>query len=328
MTKEDDFMRLKKYFVPAFMIGMVMALTGCGEAFPSLTAEEYDQTVEYAVGLLMKYSRNEQAKLTYVDVNYEKKRREAKAMELAKAEESSAHLTPGPYDNEYEDDEISADVSSSGSEDSTGASDTDEAGKDSSSSESSEESSKESSENASKDASKTADKDSNDKDGKDDKDRSGEGSKSTSSSAGETGTITLSADNTQEILNDIFLSYQGYSVSSTYPESSKSYVINADKGKKLLVLRFDLYNASDSAKDVNMLKLDLLFQIILNGKNIGYSSVTFLPNDLTSYVGTIESRAHESLAILTQIDEKNASNVDTLGLIMTKGGKDQKINLR
>ena len=77
-----------------------------------------------------------------------------------------------------------------------------------------------------------------------------------------------------------------------------------------------------------MLKLDLLFQIILNGKNIGYSSVTFLPNDLTSYVGTIDSRAHESLAILTQIDEKNASNVETLGLIMTEDGKEQRINLR
>ena len=149
-----------------------------------------------------------------------------------------------------------------------------------------------------------------------------------SAGVSDTGAITLSSDQTQEILDDIFLSYQGYSVSSTYPESSKSYVINADKGKKLLVLRFDLYNASNSAKEVNMLKLNLLFQILLNGKNIGYSSVTFLPNDLTSYIGTIDSRAHESLAILTQIDEKNASNVDTLGLIMTRKGKDQKINLR
>ena len=74
MTKEDDFMRLKKYFVPTLMIGMVLALTGCGEQFPSLTEEEYDQTVEYAVGLLMKYSRNEQAKLTYVDFNSAKRR--------------------------------------------------------------------------------------------------------------------------------------------------------------------------------------------------------------------------------------------------------------
>ena len=116
MTKEDDFMRLNKYFLPAFMIGMTIALTGCGEKFPSLTDEEYDRTVEYAVGLLMKYSRNEQARLTYVDANYEKKKREAKAMELAQAEDDNAHLTPDPSQNEYKDDEISADVSSSGSE--------------------------------------------------------------------------------------------------------------------------------------------------------------------------------------------------------------------
>ena len=302
-------MRLNKYFLPAFMIGMTIALTGCGEKFPSLTDEEYDRTVEYAVGLLMKYSRNEQARLTYVDANYEKKKREAKAMELAQAEDDNAHLTPDPSQNEYKDDEISADVSSSGSEASSLASD-DKAGDESSSSESTDASTGESSKSASSNTDSKA------------------GSGSTSSNMGEKGAITLSADDTQEILNDIFLSYQGYSVSSTYPESSKSYVINADKGKKLLVLRFDLYNASNSAKEVNMLKLDLLFQIILNGKNIGYSSVTFLPNDLTSYVGTIDSRAHESLAILTQIDEKNASNVETLGLIMTEDGKEQRINLR
>ena len=33
--------------------------------------------------------------------------------------------------------------------------------------------------------------------------------------------IVLSSDQTQEIESDIFLSYQGYSVSSTYPESSR-----------------------------------------------------------------------------------------------------------
>ena len=317
MTKEDDFMRLKKYFVPALMIGMVFALTGCGEKFPSLTAEEYDQTVEYAVGLLMKYSKNEQAKLTYVDVDYVKKQREAKAQKLE--EENKAHLSPEPSDDEAID-EMSAEASSASSGASSDAAGTAESSAENSFKDSSDESAKDSSKDSAESASKDADKDS--------KDNSKDGSKSSSSSGSDAGAITLSSDDTQEILDDIFLSYQGYSVSSTYPESSKSYVINADKGKKLLVLRFDLYNASNSAKDVNMLKLNLLFQIILNGKNIGYSSVTFLPNDLTSYIGTIDSRAHESLAILTQIDEKNASNVDTLGLIMTRGGKDQKINLR
>ena len=114
--------------------------------------------------------------------------------------------------------------------------------------------------------------------------------------------MVLSSDDSQEILDDIFLSYQGYSVSSSYPESSKSYVINADKGKKLLVLRFDLYNGTDSAKSVNLLNKNILIQVILNGDNLGYTAVTFLPNDLSSYVGTIDSRAHESLVVLTEID--------------------------
>ena len=315
MTKEDDFMRLKKYFVPTLMIGMVLALTGCGDQFPSLTEEEYDQTVEYAVGLLMKYSRNEQAKLTYVDFNSVKKKREAEALKLAEAEIAKAQPNEEQIQNEYDDgaQDMSGADASAESEGSAGSSEMVDVDAEESAVGGSDENSAETPDDASKDSSEKSSKN---------------GSTGGTTGVSDAGAITLSSDQTQEILDDIFLSYQGYSVSSTYPESSKSYVINADKGKKLLVLRFDLYNASNSAKEVNMLKLNLLFQIILNGKNIGYSSVTFLPNDLTSYIGTIDSRAHESLAILTQIDEKNASNVDTLGLIMTRKGKDQKINLR
>ena len=308
-------MRLKKYFVPTLMIGMVLALTGCGDQFPSLTEEEYDQTVEYAVGLLMKYSRNEQAKLTYVDFNSAKKKREADALKLAEAEMAKAQPEEEQMQDEYDDgaQDMSGADTSAESEGSAGSSEAVDVDAEESAVGGSDENSAETPDDASKDSSEKSSKN---------------GPSGGSTGVSDAGAITLSSDQTQEILDDIFLSYQGYSVSSTYPESSKSYVINADKGKKLLVLRFDLYNASNSAKEVNMLKLNLLFQIILNGKNIGYSSVTFLPNDLTSYIGTIDSRAHESLAILTQIDEKNASNVDTLGLIMTRKGKDQKINLR
>jgi hypothetical protein len=140
--------------------------------------------------------------------------------------------------------------------------------------------------------------------------------------------IVLSSDQTQEIESDIFLSYQGYSVSSTYPESSKSYVVNADKGKKLLVLRFDLYNASDSTKKINMINQKLLFQILLNGKNLGYSAVTFLPNDLSSYIGEIEAKAHESLVILTQISEDDSTSIKSLGMIVSMNGTQQEVALK
>ena len=300
MTKEDVFMRLKKYFGSALIFAAVLSLTGCGEQFPTLTDEEYNQTVEYAVGLLMKYSRNDQAKLTYVDPDIIKKERElqARALEEAqKAEELPVEPAPQNVYTGNPEDEEDVDVNMPEGEDT-------------------------SSEAGDEDNAEISDPHYSNESEKDDS------SKSETPRGGIEGAITLSHDQTQEILDDIFLSYQGYSVSSTYPESSKSYVVNANKGKKLLVLRFDLYNASDSPKEVNMLKLDLMFQIILNGKNIGYSSVTFLPNDLSSYIGTIDSRAHESLAVLTQIDEKNSSNVETLGMIITRDGKDQTVNLR
>ena len=117
-------------------------------------------------------------------------------------------------------------------------------------------------------------------------------------------------------------------VSSTYPESSKSYVINADKGKKLLVLRFDLYNSADSATKVNMIEKGILVQTILNGKNLGYNAVTFLPNDLTSFVGTIDPKAHESLVVLTEIDQSLATNIQTLGMIFNIGGKETEVILK
>ncbi len=282
------------------LLSTVLALTGCGEKFPDLTEEQYNQTVEYAVGLLMKYSNNGQAKLTYVDAKEEQDQRDRDARkkereEKKKAEEEKnqqqTYTPPVTSDTEEPDTFDSTDNIDDGEEMvAIGSSEDEAAGT------SSEESA-----------------------------TTGSGSES----AGyDPSAITLSSEDSQEIMPDIFLSYQGYSISSTYPESSKSYVVNADKGKKLLVLRFDLYNASSSTKEVNMINLKLLFQIKLNGKNLGYSSVTFLPNDLASYIGSIESKAHESLVVLTQINEKDTSNIQNLGLIVTQDGQEQKINLK
>lgn len=292
--------------LPGIIIALstVLALTGCGEKFPDLTEDQYNQTVEYAVGLLMKYSNNGQEKLTYVDAKEEQDQRDRDARkkereEKKKAEEEKTQQPTYTPPVASEEDSEESDAFDSATE--------------------VEERDDIAALNASEDESTAADSE----------EAATSGSGSGSESAGyDPSAITLSSEDSQEIMPDIFLSYQGYSVSSTYPESSKSYVVNADKGKKLLVLRFDLYNASSSTKEVNMINLKLLFQIKLNGKNLGYSSVTFLPNDLASYIGSIESKAHESLVVLTQINEKDTSNIQNLGLIVTRDGEDQKINLK
>lgn len=310
-------MKTKKYLALALITSAILFVSGCGESFPELTEEEYDQTVEFAVGLLLKYSNNDQSKLAKVDVKELKKQREkearAAAQEEKKAESENAKSTqtktettaqplPQPSQTETElNEEPEAEVTVADS--STEKEDDNELLSD-------DENLAASDDPATGDASSQA------------------GSEETTEVAENPNAVIMSSDYSQEIIDGVQLSYQGYSVSSTYPESSKSYVINADKGKKLLVLRFDLYNSADSATKVNMIEKGILVQTILNGENLGYNAVTFLPNDLTSFVGTIDSKAHESLVVLTEIDQSLATNIQTLGMIFNIGGKETEVILK
>ncbi len=293
-------MRGKRFFSSALAICLSLSLVGCGEKFPDLTEEQYKQTVEYAAGLLMRYSNNGKERLIYVDAAEIEKQRKKKAKEEAeKAALDSSQMSPvqqapvqqvpaqiDPLDEANEEQLLTGqDIQEAGGTEALSQED----------------------ETAAQEASQEPE---------------------STEAFSDPDSLILSSDQSQEITPGIFLSYQGYAVTNSYPESSKSYVVNADKSKKLLVLRFDLYNGTDSSQSVNMIPLNLLFQIILNGNNIGYSSVTFLPNDLSSYSGTIESRAHESVVVLTQISESEAKNIDTLGMIVTLRGQDQKVNLK
>ena len=287
-------MRVKKYLGIALSIGLAICTAGCGEKFPELTDQEYAQTVEYAAGLLMKHSNNGQERLVYVDAEALERQRAKEAEAAAKAEEEKKEqakpVQPAPVQPQAP--EESETLGEDGQDLTTG----DEAAGGASS-------------------------------------ESEEGSEETvqaqaAATEEDPDAIVLSDEDTQEIMDDIFLSYQGYMVASTYPESSKSYFVNADKNKKLLVLRFDLYNGSDSSKPVNIIPLHPQFQIIFNGENIGYSSVTVLPNDLSTYSGTIDSRAHESVVVLTQISADDAKNIQSLGMIVTLRGETQNVVLK
>ncbi len=288
-------MRAKKYLGIALSIGLAICTAGCGEKFPELTDQEYAQTVEYAAGLLMKHSNNGQERLVYVDAEALERQRAKEAEAAANAEEEKEQakpVQPAPAPVQPQVPEESETLGEEGQDLTTGD---EAAGGASSESEAGAEET---------------------------------GQAQATATEEDPDAIVLSDEDTQEIMDDIFLSYQGYMVASTYPESSKSYFVNADKNKKLLVLRFDLYNGSDSSKSVNIIPLHPQFQIIFNGENIGYSSVTVLPNDLSTYSGTIDSRAHESVVVLTQISADDAKNIQSLGMIVTLRGETQNVVLK
>ena len=322
-------MRGKKYLVAAILISSVSVLSACGEGLPEMTEEEYNQTVEYAAGVLLKHSNNDKSRLVFVDPDIVAKEREVKAerdaQRAANLEEITAKQQAAAEEEERLREEEERERQEKLEERMEEAS-----GHGSNGDESDDESSDASSiDSSSKDQSGSEDSSESGKSSDDDEQESNTGKGSSKSGSGSAGsTITVTSDDSQEIQNNIFISYDGYSISSHYPESSKSYVINADKGKKLLVLRFDLYNAASTSQEVNMYKKNLMFQVYVNGVNLGYSAVTVLPNDLSSYMGSVDSKAHESLVLLVQIKADDATSIETIELKASMDGKEQTVNLR
>ena len=131
----------------------------------------------------------------------------------------------------------------------------------------------------------------------------------------------------QEISKGIFLTYSGYSVNSSYADESEVFAITATEGNKLLILNFKLINTSGMDVSVDMAKANPHFQIILNGKNVGYTNVTMLQDDLSTYTGTIPAGAKLNMVLVKQMKADNVKTVDSLGLIGDLKGETITFNL-
>lgn len=144
--------------------------------------------------------------------------------------------------------------------------------------------------------------------------------------------LTTETDNTvdgmrQEISKGIFLTYSGYSVNSSYADESEVFSITATSGNKLLILNFKLINTSGMDVAVDMVKANPHFQIILNGTNVGYTNVTMLQNDLSSFTGTIPAGAKVNMVLVKQMKADKVKTVESLGLIGDLKGETTTFNL-
>ncbi len=314
-------------------------LAGCGSEFPELTDEQYQQTVEYAAGLLMKYSNNGIEKLAYVtkddveeyltEINGETE--EEDSDEVKPTTTTKTETTVETTEKEKETDSATAKSSSdtsvsnisdsSSTKDSLGnvedidlSSATTEA---SSSSEASTEE-KAASHSATTEISIESVENITDSD-----DSSEESSSETSLSEG----TVLSETDKQSLGNGLYLTYTGYYVTTSYPQDDDSFVITADTGKKLLVLGFRVMNETSSAVTLDMVSTNPHFQILVNGENIGYTGVTILENDLSSFYGTIAAGEKKSLVLVKQISEADSKNIDSLGMIASINGTEQTVTL-
>ena len=350
--------RLLKVLTAGCISGLL--LTGCGQTFPEMTQEEYDQIVQYSVSLLMKYSNNGVERLSSLSALEMQRQIEKEAREAAKAERDAQ--TAAAIAGETQPEEEPVDVAAETGDSSPDAAEPESTLPDASSEDdidklldeygdALDEGIKNAEGEEETDTTETdlaqAQPEENEAEEpqteepslEDQLDELSAEDTSAESSAGESSSeeepseaLTTETDievdgMRQELTKGLFLTYSGYSVAGSYADENDVFSITATSGNKLLVLNFKLINTSGMDVSIDMVKANPHFQVLLNGTNVGYTNVTMLDNDLSSFAGTIPAGEKVNMVLIKQMKADKMKTVDTLGLIGTLGDDTITFNL-
>lgn len=124
--------------------------------------------------------------------------------------------------------------------------------------------------------------------------------------------------------------YTGYEVADDYPNREQGeelfFVINATTGKKLLVLKFQAENASETDVELDMNQKEVRFKIVIDGEEKN-ALTTMLLNDLAYYQGVIGAGESRELVLVAEVSEEKAQEISDLKLLMKNVDDTKTISL-
>lgn len=124
------------------------------------------------------------------------------------------------------------------------------------------------------------------------------------------------------------ITYDSYKLYDSYPENPEKlgFSVDAAKGNKLVIIKFNVKNLSDKKKSINLLKDSMKYQLDVNIENIYYKPmVTLLLNDLQFLDIEIAGNKTETAVIAFQIKD---TPVKKMNLFVTREDKTAIIKLK
>lgn len=123
------------------------------------------------------------------------------------------------------------------------------------------------------------------------------------------------------------ISYSSFDQMQSYEPSNASFFsLEAQKGKELLVLYFDLNNTTDGAQSIDFLSDHATYLITVNNSFTRVKLTTLLDNDLATYQGKLMPGESQKLVLLAEIDE--GMDITSLILWMKKEDQDALVLLK
>lgn len=311
-----------------FAVSMTMSACATSDTIPISkedNKEEYDQVTTYAAELLMKYSYNIVDNLTYVAIKNSEKAADSETESQAttnafagmaidtgdSSQKSATTEDTAQTEPEISETEIKTDTTDAGTDITNEVSGSEDSGSEIANESSSlqTDTSGESSGGSETDTSETEDD---------------------SQDTAKTQETVVAEDDLSDLnseLGGLKLTFNGYSVMNAYPSMNNQGAVTAKDGEKVLVLNFVLSNPTSSAISLNVLNQNTTFKVSVNGSNVGYTKVTMLENDLSSYVGTVAAGSEEQLVLLVIIPSSQASSISDITVTISVNGNSYNVKL-
>ena len=125
----------------------------------------------------------------------------------------------------------------------------------------------------------------------------------------------------------VSVSFAGYELYDSYPAGSDAFAVTAAEGKKLLVLNFTLTNTLDQEQSLDLLSSGTRYRVTVDEEYAQWSLSTMLPDDMSSYMGTIAAGETIGTVLVVNMDAGAASAASSIRLDLRNESKSHTIQL-
>ena len=143
--------------------------------------------------------------------------------------------------------------------------------------------------------------------------------------------LQITADSLEDYygIENMTLSYEGYEVKDSYPDSGESmyFTMDATEGMQLLVMKFKLQNNAQTDQTINFIQKGIRYKFDINGESKN-ALTTMLLNDLSNYQENVAAGEVKELVLVCEIPVEQASQISSLSLILKDADETATISLK
>lgn len=125
------------------------------------------------------------------------------------------------------------------------------------------------------------------------------------------------------------IEYTGYQVVDSYPQTSDmAFVLNPTGDMKLLILKFNVKNNTDSTVDVNMMPVETVLKSVVNDNSKYNALVTLLMDGLNTFSGPVNAGESQELVLAFHTPFQDDGSIESLSLQVSKDGSTSIFDLK